>query len=116
MRCLDSHSPSLDILGVRTVISSGTGEPGENPMQGYLNFFNFLIESIFLTGTAYVSVGFVLGLIRLWHESHPEVVAMKAQQKHQAALPAATAPALADAVKMQDLRELEPVALEDDRN
>jgi hypothetical protein len=78
------------------------------------NLLNFIIESTFLTGSAYVSVGFVLGLIRLWHESHPEVVAMKAKQKQQAALPAATTPAMADAMAMQNLRELEPVMLEDE--
>ncbi|MEO1521783.1 MAG: hypothetical protein AAFU78_13550 [Cyanobacteria bacterium J06633_2] len=78
------------------------------------SLLNFLIESVFLTGSAYVSVGFVLGLIRLWHESHPDVVAMKARQKQQMALPAAMAPVMSETMAMQNLRELEPVVLEDE--
>lgn len=81
-------------------------------MQGFLTL---LFEAVFLAGSTWVSVGFVLGLIRLWHESHPDVVALKAGEKQQAALPAATAPVMMDeAMKIPDLREFEPVMLEDD--
>ena len=80
-------------------------------MQGFLTF---LFEAVFLTGSTWVSVGFVLGLIRLWHESHPDVVALKAGEKQLAALPAATAPVMDEAMKIPDLREFEPVMLEDE--
>lgn len=80
-------------------------------MQGFLSF---LFEAVFLSGATWVSVGFVLGLIRLWHESHPEVVALKAGEKQHAALPAATAPVMDEVMKIPDLREFEPVMLEDD--
>ncbi|MEM7772455.1 MAG: hypothetical protein AAF327_18320 [Cyanobacteria bacterium P01_A01_bin.37] len=80
-------------------------------MQSFLSFF---FEAVFLTGSAYVSVGFVLGLMRLWHESHPDVVAIQERQKRQMALPAATAPVMSEAMAMQDLRQLETVMLDDE--
>lgn len=80
-------------------------------MEGFLTF---LFETVFVTGATYVSVGFILGLVRLWHESHPDVVAMKAGAKNQASLPAATAPAMDETMKIPDLREFEPVAVEED--
>jgi len=80
-------------------------------MQGFLTF---LFEAIALTGTTYISVGFVLGVIKLWHKSHPEAVELNMEEKPRVALPAATAPAMDEAMKMPDLREFEPMMAEDD--
>ncbi len=81
------------------------------------SFLNFLFEVIFVTGITYVSVGFILGLVKLWYQSHPHVTAMRAkaeEEKQPTALPVATAPAMDEATKMLDLRECEPVTVEEE--
>ncbi|MGB3492886.1 MAG: hypothetical protein WBA57_09170 [Elainellaceae cyanobacterium] len=74
---------------------------------------NVLFDTTCLVGGSYVSVGFVMGLVNLWHKSHPDVKATQAEVL--TALPAATATELGEKLEMPNLeqiREHEAIALE----
>lgn len=75
---------------------------------------NVLFDTVCLVGGSYVSVGFVMGLVNLWHKSHPDV--KNAQAEALAALPASTQAELDEKLEMPNFertRELEAIALDD---
>ncbi len=80
-------------------------------MQSVLNV---LFDTVGLVGGSYVSVGFVMGLVNLWHKSHPDAKA--AQAEALAALPATATAELGEKLEMPDLqkiKEREAIALDD---
>ncbi|HHP7244786.1 MAG TPA: hypothetical protein ACFE0H_08885 [Elainellaceae cyanobacterium] len=38
-------------------------------------FLTFAFDAVFLTGSGYLFTGFILGLVNLWHRSHPDIAA-----------------------------------------
>lgn len=70
-------------------------------MQALLTYtFNIVLA----TGTAYVGIGFLLGLINLWKKTG-EVVEAKAISQRTLALPAATAPQVSQLKPVSKPRE-----------
>lgn len=69
------------------------------------NLLNFLFDSVFLVGGTYLGTGFVLGIIELWHKSHPDVSDL-AQAQPLSALPAATSVEMQESRTLPDLEQI----------
>lgn len=74
----------------------------------------FAFEAVFLVGSGYLFIGFILGLVDLWDRSHPDVaVSLRRSDKVPYQLPAATQPPVGESIK-QTIRqkEYEPIDTE----
>ncbi|MGJ3254630.1 MAG: hypothetical protein ACFE0J_26385 [Elainellaceae cyanobacterium] len=74
-------------------------------------FLTFAFEAIFLTGSGYLFTGFILGLVDLWHRSHPDIATrLQSSNQTQQQLTAATVMPINGAIKQADRqREYEPI-------
>lgn len=74
-------------------------------------FLTFAFEVIFLTGSGYLFTGFILGLVDLWHRSHPDIAAtLRHSNQSPQQLTAATMMPIDDAIKQANRqREYEPI-------